>query len=97
MSTSTVIREPLATGVEVSDLALHIVLADGREISAPLAWFPKLLTLPIGGGIGIHWPAVDEDISVAQAWRLAFSAIRYCTLFTNREWSSSTASVYTRD
>ena len=52
---------------------LIVALVDGREISAPLAWFPRLaggtraqrenweLT---GEGIGIHWPDLDEDISV---------------------------------
>ena len=73
MSTLSVIREPLATDVEFTDSALRIVLADGREISAPLAWFPRLLHATpaersdwrlIGGGIGVHWPSVDEDISV---------------------------------
>jgi Protein of unknown function (DUF2442) len=48
-------------------------LSDGRSISAPLAWYRRLLhgTLEersnrrlIGGGVGIHWPALDEDISV---------------------------------
>ena len=73
MSTLTAVREPLAMSVEVSDSALRIVVADGREISVPLAWFPRLLNATregreewrlVGGGIGIHWPAVDEDISV---------------------------------
>ena len=73
MSTLSVIREPLATDVEFTDSALRIVLADGREISAPLAWFPRLLHATpaersdwrlIGGGVGVHWPGVDEDISV---------------------------------
>ena len=73
MSTLSVIREPLATDVEFTDSALRIVLADGREISAPLAWFPRLLHATpaersdwrlIGGGVGVHWPRVDEDISV---------------------------------
>ena len=72
MSTLSVIREPLATDVEFTDSALRIVLADGREISAPLAWFPRLFHATpaersdwrlIGGGVGVHWP-VDEDISV---------------------------------
>ena len=53
--------------------ALRVVLADGREISVPLAWFPRLHNATaeqrknwrlIGGGIGIHWEDVDEDISV---------------------------------
>jgi hypothetical protein len=51
-----------------------VVLADGRTLSVPVAWFPRLLEATpkqkadwelIGGGIGIHWEAVDEDISVA--------------------------------
>ena len=78
MSTLTVTHEPLVIAVEVSDTALHVVLADGRELSAPLAWFPRLLNATaadrlqwrlIGGGIGIHWSAVDEDISVASLLR----------------------------
>ena len=73
MSILTVIREPLATEVVISESALRIVLADGREISAPLAWFPRLAQATpaernewrlIGGGISVHWPAVDEDISI---------------------------------
>ena len=73
MSTLTVRFEPLAVDVTVASDALHVVLADGREVSAPLAWFPRLnqaseanrrnWTL-IGRGIGIHWPDLDEDISV---------------------------------
>ena len=64
---------PLAVSVAVGDDALHLVLADGREISAPLEWFPRLRDASpadretwrlIGGGRGIHWPALDEDISV---------------------------------
>jgi hypothetical protein len=65
--------EPLAREVSFTEDALHVVLADGREVSAPLQWFPRLLeaTLAqrnqwelIGDGIGIHWPQVDEDIEV---------------------------------
>jgi hypothetical protein len=62
-----------ATGVSVTDDTLSVDLADGRTISAPIAWFPRLahgtpaerrnLHL-IGGGEGIHWPDLDEDISV---------------------------------
>jgi len=53
---------------------LLVLLSDGRTVSAPLAWFPRLLAAtpkeranwePIGGGIGIHWETIDEDISVA--------------------------------
>ena len=73
MSTLRVRLEPLAVGVSVTEDALHVVLADGREVSAPLAWFPRLANATeqernrwrlIGSGFGIHWPDVDEDISV---------------------------------
>lgn len=54
--------------------ALTVAFDDGRTVSVPLAWFPRLLAAtprqrthwePIGGGIGIHWEAIDEDISVS--------------------------------
>lgn len=73
MSTLSVRLEPLAIDVKVTDHALQVVLADGREISVPLHWFPRLAGAGaserngwrlIGGGIGIHWPALDEDIAV---------------------------------
>jgi len=73
MSTLAVEYEPLALEVSCSNDTLTVVLADGREIAAPLAWFPRLLKATpkqrkdwrlIGGGIGIHWESVDEDISV---------------------------------
>src|SRR5579863_9867490 len=67
------VREALAQGVTVTDDALVADLADGRTISVPLAWFPRLAHgTPIeranwrliAGGEGIHWPDLDEDISV---------------------------------
>lgn len=79
MSTSAIDVEPLAVDVTCTDDALRVVLADGREISAPLVWFPRLQKATpeqrkewrlIGGGIGIHWEAVDEDISVESLLRL---------------------------
>jgi len=66
--------EALAVDVSCSDDSLTVVLDDGRTVSVPLVWFPRLLEAtsqqrkdwePIGGGIGIHWEAIDEDISVA--------------------------------
>ena len=63
----------LATHVQVSDDSLTVELSDGRTIIAPLVWFPRLLHGTAeergqwefnGGGTGIHWPALDEDISV---------------------------------
>jgi hypothetical protein len=65
--------DALAVAVECTPHTLHVVLADGREVSAPLAWFPRLVNATpeqraayrlIGRGIGIHWPQIDEDISV---------------------------------
>ena len=78
MSTLAIDVEPLAVDVSCTDDALRVTLADGREISAPLVWFPRLLKATpeqravwrlIGGGIGIHWEAVDEDISVESLLR----------------------------
>ena len=70
--------EALAVEVACSGDALTVVLDDGRTVSVPLVWFPRLLNaMPkqrkkwefIGGGIGIHWEAIDEDISVASLLR----------------------------
>ena len=72
MSTSAIKVEPLVVEVSCSADALRTVLADGREVSVPLAWFPRLRDATsaqrsnwrlIGGGVGVHWPDVDEDIS----------------------------------
>ena len=58
--------------VRVDEDMLHVDLQDGRTISAPLAWFPRLFTASpdqrtnweiAGAGYGIHWPDVDEDLS----------------------------------
>ena len=58
--------------VRFSEDSLIVDLADGRSISAPLAWFPRLLHATpaqrnnwqkAGGGFGIHWPDLDEDLS----------------------------------
>ena len=74
MSISTVdIEIPSALNVTVTPDTLSVDLSDGRTISAPLAWFPRLLNATpaernkwrlIGKGHGIHWEAIDEDISV---------------------------------
>lgn len=79
MSILAVEVEPLAVEVTCTNDSLHVVLADGREIAAPLIWFPRLNNATasqrnqwrlIGGGIGIHWEEVDEDISVESLLRL---------------------------
>ena len=71
MSTLAVKIEPLATDVFFENDSLHVILADGREVSAPLEWFPRLRNATddqrekwrlIGDGVGIHWEEVDEDI-----------------------------------
>jgi hypothetical protein len=74
MSTSGAeLREAVAQRVSASDEALTVDLADGRTIAVPLAWFPRLAHGTateranwrfIGAGAGIHWPDLDEDISV---------------------------------
>jgi hypothetical protein len=60
--------------VAISDDYLAVQLEDGRRIEVPLAWFPRLVQASpeqrknwrlIGRGVGIHWPDLDEDISVA--------------------------------
>jgi hypothetical protein len=73
MSTSAVRVEPRAVEVSWTPDALRVRLADGRELTVPLEWFPRLRQASpeqraryrlIGGGIGIHWPDLDEDVSV---------------------------------
>jgi len=74
MRTSAIEMEvPTAEDVTVSDDTLRVNLSDGRSISAPLAWYPRLLRATpaerkrwrlIGRGLGIHWTDLDEDISV---------------------------------
>ena len=70
---STLVNEAYAVGVTVSNDELTVDLADGRTIIAPLAWYPRLWHGTakernkwelIGDGEGIHWPDLDEDISV---------------------------------
>jgi Protein of unknown function (DUF2442) len=65
--------DPTATRVTISGALLRVALADGRELAVPLEWFPRLRDATpaqrqhwrlIGRGQGIHWPDVDEDISV---------------------------------
>jgi hypothetical protein len=70
----------LAVEVYFEDDALHVQLSDGREVSAPLEWFPRLRDATpeqrdnwrlIARGIGVHWEDLDEDIAVTtllRAW-----------------------------
>ena len=74
MSTSSVATETaVAKNVRVTDRELVVELRDGRVVSVPLAWYPRLAEGSprerrrwelLGPGIGIHWPDLDEDISI---------------------------------
>jgi Protein of unknown function (DUF2442) len=68
------VDEPLAVNVRTDEYSLIVELSDARVISVPLVWFPRLFNASpeeraeyelVGDGIGIHWPRVDEDLSVA--------------------------------
>lgn len=82
MSTSAnrkLVPEPLVIDVQFpSDDAFVVILADGREVSVPIEWSPRLQRATpeernnwrlIGGGIGIHWEDINEDISVESILR----------------------------
>jgi hypothetical protein len=65
---------PRAMAVVCTDDELRVTLTDGRWLSVPMAWFPRLAHAKsseraqyelLGEGQGIHWPSLDEDISVA--------------------------------
>ena len=71
-------RAPRAIHIDCSNEELTVVLADGRRLSVPLSWFPRLLEATpgaranfelLGGGVGIHWPDIDEDLSVEDLLR----------------------------
>lgn len=73
MSISTVERVPLAIGVAFDADEMIVTLADGRRLAVPLAWFPTLAQATfeklqnyelLGDGEGIHWPDLNEDLSV---------------------------------
>lgn len=72
-SSTTDTQVPAATRAQVSGDVLSVDLSDGRTISVPVAWYPRLSHgnsdergnwRLIGGGHGIHWADLDEDISV---------------------------------
>jgi hypothetical protein len=97
MSISAIKLDATAVDVSVTSDRLIVILADGRELSAPLAWFPRLSEATdeerrkwrlIGRGQGIHWPQLDEDVSVASLLRaIAFggtAAHRRLALWAHR-------------
>ncbi|MEZ4416160.1 MAG: DUF2442 domain-containing protein [Gemmatimonadota bacterium] len=62
-----------AVAVELSEATLDVTLEDGRTVSVPLWWYPRLHTATpaqranwvlLPGGYGIHWPEIDEDVGV---------------------------------
>ncbi|HEV7745729.1 MAG TPA: DUF2442 domain-containing protein [Pyrinomonadaceae bacterium] len=64
----------LAQSVDFDEDTMHVLLTDGRRISVPIAWFPLLLKASPeqrtkyeigGGGTSLHWPELDEDLSMA--------------------------------
>ena len=70
---TTEVNVPEAMAVSATEDTLTVDLSDGRVISIPLAWYPRLVDATpqelnnwelIGGGQGIHWPDLDEDISL---------------------------------
>jgi hypothetical protein len=74
MSILAVEVHPLAQAVEFTDDDLVVSLVDGRKVIVPLIWFPRLSNATknqlanyeiLGDGEGIHWPDIDEDLSVA--------------------------------
>jgi hypothetical protein len=74
MSTRAVDVHPLAHQVRFTESDLVVDLVDGRTLSVPLVWFPRLAGASrqqlenyeiLADGEGIHWPDVDEDLSVA--------------------------------
>ncbi len=74
MTTSTIVSDPRVKDVRCTDDSLEVLLRDGRKITAPLSWFPRLASATpaeravweaSAAGHGIHWPKVDEDLSIA--------------------------------
>ena len=70
---STAVSDPRIVGVEITEDAIIAKLADGRSVSVPLEWSWRLTKATpaqrkrfeiIGDGDGVHWPDVDEDISI---------------------------------
>ncbi len=73
MAISAVEIDPRVADVKVTESRLEVWLRDGRTVSAPLTWFPRLAQAttqdlqtwePSAAGLGIHWPLIDEDLSV---------------------------------
>ena len=79
MGISPIDIQPLAIDVSCNNESLSVALADGRMIRVPLEWYPRLVDATpkdrnnwqlIGGGLGIHWEDLDEDVTVESLLRL---------------------------
>jgi len=66
-------EHPTAKSVSISGGVMRVELEDGRMLEVPISWFPRLRQATpeqrkdlrlVGGGVGIHWPQLDEDLSV---------------------------------
>jgi hypothetical protein len=73
MSISAVRLDARITDLRCSDSELEVFLRDGRRFAVPLAWYPRLLKAtpvqrahwePSAAGHGVHWPDIDEDLSI---------------------------------
>ena len=73
MSDVLEVKDARATGADVNDTELTVHLEDGRSITTPLEWYPRLVFATpdelqnfrlTGGGYGLHWPDLDADLSV---------------------------------
>jgi hypothetical protein len=74
MTTSNAKPQPRASAVAFTDAELIVTLVDGRRLSVPLSWYGTLASATrqqledyefLGNGEGIHWPQLDEDLSVS--------------------------------
>jgi len=74
MSSLAIDASPRAVNISFTKSDLELSLDDGRKLTVPLAWFPRLQNATsaqlanyelLGAGVGIHWPELDEDVSVA--------------------------------
>ena len=72
MTISRIKADKRVMNLHINDADITVALMDGRSISVPLAWYPRLLDATAqqrgnweicGGGYGIHWPEIDEDLS----------------------------------
>jgi hypothetical protein len=101
MGTLALAADERVAGVQITDDALSVVLMDGRIITVPLVWYPTLLGatesernnwLISGGGYGIHWPDIDEDLSTEGLLRGAPAPRRHSS--EKAAWHSPNQSTY---